>query len=506
MKRATLTIAALVAAAVLVRVSSLRAQSAEANALRATAPLTILQLNDLYSITPVDGLGGLARIATLKQRVAAEGRTPLLVISGDFLSSSVESSVFKGEQMIAALNSAGVDIGALGNHEFDFGLDVLLERMREARWQWVVSNVIDTATNRPVGGAAPYLIRNFGPIRVGFIGLCVTTALQGREGLTRLRAIDPLEAAATELQALKKEGVQAIVALTHLTYEEDRALAERFPEIDVIIGGHEHFPITTVVNRTLISKAGTEGKLVARIDLNRNPSGQIERFFELLPVTSALPDEPRTAATVKSFEDRLSAQLDTVVASTRVGLDAVGTRLRVSETNLGSLVADAMRANTGAEIAIANSGGIRGDRVYPAGPIRVRNLIEIHPFANVVCEVAVPGRVVLEALNHGVSELPLPAGLFPQISGMTMRVDRTAPAGRRVTDVRIQGAPLDPNRVYRLAIPDYLLNGGDGYSMFAKQRVLVDAETGDQIAVALERYLRARGEVAPEADGRIAIP
>jgi 5'-nucleotidase len=504
MKRATLFAAVLVAAAVVVGVPGLGAQS-EANALRSTSPLTILQLNDVYSIAPVDGLGGLARIATLKQRVAAEGRTPLLVISGDFLSSSVESSIFKGEQMIAALNSAGIDIGALGNHEFDFGLEVLLARMSEARWQWVVSNVVDTATNRPVGGAPPYVVRTFGQLRVGFIGLCVTDALKGREGLTRLRAIDPLEAAATQIQALKKEGVDAIVALTHLTYEEDRALAERFPEIDVIVGGHEHFPITTVVNRTLISKSGTQGRLVARIDLNRSAAGQVERFFELVPITSAIPEEPRTAATVKSYQDRLSAELDTIVATTRVGLDAVNTRVRTAETNLGNLIADAMRAHTGSDIAIVNSGGIRGDRVYQPGPVRIRTLIEIHPFGNIVCEVAVSGRVLLDALNHGMSELPLPGGQFPQIAGMRLSVDKAAPAGRRVTDVRVQGVPLDPDRIYRLALPDYLLNGGDGYTMFANQRVLIDPETGDQIAVVLERYLRGRGEVAPETDGRIVI-
>ena len=105
---------------------------------------------------PIDGLGGLARVATLKQNLAKAGRTPFLVLAGDFLSPSVASSVFKGEQMIAALNAAGLDLATLGNHEFDFGDDVLIQRMREAKFQWVVSNVVDTATGQPIGGAAPY--------------------------------------------------------------------------------------------------------------------------------------------------------------------------------------------------------------------------------------------------------------------------------------------------------------------------------------------------------------
>jgi 5'-nucleotidase len=114
---------------------------------RATAPLTILQLNDVYSITPVDGgIGGLARVATLKQKLAASGRRPFLMLAGDFLSSSVESTVFKGEQMIATLNAAGLDVATLGNHEFDFGVDMLLKRMSEATFQWVISTVIDRQT------------------------------------------------------------------------------------------------------------------------------------------------------------------------------------------------------------------------------------------------------------------------------------------------------------------------------------------------------------------------
>ena len=123
-----------------------------ARSARAAPPLTILQINDVYSTVPIDGAGGLARVATLKQQIAAEGGTPWLVLAGDFLSSSVASTVFKGEQMIAALNAAGLDMATLGNHEFDFGFDILLKRMAEARWQWVVSNVVDAQTGRPIGG------------------------------------------------------------------------------------------------------------------------------------------------------------------------------------------------------------------------------------------------------------------------------------------------------------------------------------------------------------------
>src|SRR5437899_11997315 len=165
MKRALLVLCAWL---VVLRVGTEFAQQEEPSSPRARLPLTILQLNDVYSTVPVDvpgGAGGLARVATLKQQLAAAGRTPLLVLAGDFLSPSVASSVFKGEQMVASLNAAGLDLATLGNHEFDFGIDVLIQRMAEARWQWVISNVVDTNTGKPIGGAAPYLVRQFGSIK-----------------------------------------------------------------------------------------------------------------------------------------------------------------------------------------------------------------------------------------------------------------------------------------------------------------------------------------------------
>lgn len=497
-------LAAIVAVLLLVAVPAGAQQDDPTNP-RARSPLTILQINDVYSTVPVDGLGGLARIATLKKQLAAAGRTPLLVLAGDFLSPSVASSVFKGEQMVAALNAAGLDIATLGNHEFDFGDDLLLERMRAATWTWVVSNVIDTRTNKPIGGALPYVVRTFGTLKVGFMGLCLTTEEIAPSKLSHTRLLDPIAAAARYLPILRRQGAQAIVAITHLSFADDRALIARFPQIDLIIGGHEHYPITTTEGRTLISKAGSDAKFVARIDVNRWRPGVIERFYELIPITSAIPDDPDTAAVVKSFEDRLGTSLDEVVGETAVPLDADTVRMRGAETNIGDFFADAIRAEAGADLAILNSGSIRGDRVYPAGPLTKRTLLSMHPFGNIVCKIALPGRVVVQALEHGVSKLPATAGHFPQVSGLTLRVDPNAPAGNRVRDVLVGGKPIDPKATYTLALPDFLLKGGDGYAMFAAQRVLIAPEAGRLLVEALEKRVAEQKTIAPTIDGRIVI-
>ena len=479
-------------------------QSDDPGAPRAGAPLTILQLNDVYSTVPVDGVGGLARVATLKQRLTRDGVAPLMLLAGDFLSSSVASTIFKGEQMIAALNAAGLDVATLGNHEFDFGADILLKRMAEARWQWVVANAIDRRTGKPVGGASPYVVRTIGPLKVAILGLCSTEGFVG-DRLPELQISDPIRAAERYLPMIRRERVDAIVALTHLTFEQDSVLADRFPEIDLIVGGHEHFPITATVNRTLISKAGSDAKFVARIDIARRPGRPVDRFYELIPITSALPDEPTTAEVVNAWESKLGAGLDEVVGTNKTPLEGTSQRLRTSETNLGDLVADAVRAAAQSDAALVNGGGVRGDRVHAPGPLTRRTIIEVHPFGNVVTTLSVPGSVIVAALEHGVSRLPLSAGQFPQVSGLTFRVNPDASPGARVSDVRVQNAPIDPNRLYTLAVPDFLIAGGDGYTMFKGQKMLVGPEAGPTLAAALERYIAERREVAPAVEGRIVI-
>lgn len=487
------------------------AQQAEPGSPRARAPITLLQINDVYETGPVNGLGGLARVATIKKRLQEAGRMPLLMLAGDFLSSSVASTVFKGEQMIAALNAAGLDLATLGNHEFDFGEEVLIQRMKEARFQWIVANVVDRRTGKIVGGAAPYVIRTFGSLKVGIIGLGPTLEEVSAATLTHLRLVDPIEATARYLPEMRRQGAQVIVALTHLTIAEDQRLAERFQQIDVIVGGHEHYPITVSEQHTLISKAGSDAKFVARIDVNVRARSTaavrpyVERYFELIPVTSEIPDDAATAEVVKAYDAKLGPELKVVVGESSVPLDAISVRLRAAEMPIGNLFADALRAETGADVGLMNSGAIRGDRIYPAGPLTREAIIAMHPFGNVVTTVQMPGRVLLAALNSGVAKTPQAAGQFPQVSGVTLRVDASAPAGSRVKDVKVNGQPLDPAKLYVVAMPDYVLKGGDDYTMFSGQKVIIAPEAGPLVVTALEKYLAAHKPVAPKAEGRIVI-
>ena len=482
------------------------AQQEEQGSPRRLAQLTLLQVNDVYSTIPINGVGGLARVATVKQRLSANGHPVLLLLAGDFLSPSVASTVFKGAQMVATLNAAGLDYATFGNHEFDFGIDVLKARMAESSFSWIVSNVVDAKTGGPIGKAVPYAVRDIGGLKVGFIGLCITTSSIAPAVRDQFRFIDPMTSAATYLPMLKRDGANVIVAITHLQFADDRALAQKFPQIDLVIGGHEHYPLTAAEGRTLISKAGSDSAFVARVDILRRtpPAGGLERFFELIPVTSAIPDEPKTAAVAADYEARLGKELETVIGTSTATLDATNARL-VGETALGNLIADGLREDLDADVGLANAGGARGSRIYAAGPLTRRTLLSIHPFGNIACKIAVTGRVLREALEHGVSRLPFGDGRFPQLSGVTMKVDVKAPSGSRVSDVRVNSQPLDPNKTYTVALPDFVMEGGDGYTMFTGQKVLVGPQSGDLVVTALEKYIAARGTVSPAVEGRITI-
>src|ERR1044072_3469644 len=161
---------------VLACAASVFAQQDDHGSPRRRAQVALLQINDVYTTVPVTGIGGLARVATLKQRLSANGHPVLMMLGGDFLSPSVASSVFKGEQMVATLNAAGLDYATFGNHEFDFGIDVLKQRMAESTFTWVVSNVVDAKPGGAIGKAKPYVVRDIGGLKVGIIGLCITTA------------------------------------------------------------------------------------------------------------------------------------------------------------------------------------------------------------------------------------------------------------------------------------------------------------------------------------------
>jgi 5'-nucleotidase len=457
---------------------------------------------------PMDGgkSGGLARVATLREKVVTESPNTLFLLAGDTISPSVASTVFKGEQMIAAWNALGLDYAALGNHEFDFGPDTLLARMKESKFVWLGSNVIDRRTNKPFGGTPPYVVRKFNGVKIGLFGLLTPdTATSSKPG-ANVRFVKPVLAARNIVRRLRQEGAQVIIAITHLAMSEDKELARRVPQIDVIVGGHEHELLQSHAGRAPIFKWGSDARTLGRIDLNISTLTRkvVSIDWTGIPVTSAITDNLAATSVIAEYEKKLDAALGQTLGKTSVELDARSIANRTRETNLGNLVADAFRQAVSADVALLNGGSIRANTTLKEGPITKRDAVAILPFGNPVVKIEVKGAALRAALENGVSRIveEEESGRFPQVSGLSFTFDGRNPPGSRVVEVLIKGQPLDEKKNYSLALAAYLFNGGDGYSMFNGARLLVDAESAQIDSAILANAITSAGTVSPQIEKR----
>jgi len=469
--------------------------------------LTFLQFNDHYVLEPADRAGqkgGMARIATLVARTRQESPHTLLALAGDTISPSIMSAVLRGEQMIAAWNQLGLDVATFGNHEFDFGPPTLLARMRESRFAWVCSNVLDRATGQPFGGArATHLVERDG-VAVGFFGLTVADTPQTSSPGPGVEFRDPIATARGAVADLRTGRRPIVVAVTHQDMPADERMAREVPGIHLVIGGHEHDPLENLVGETLITKAGADGVFVVRIDLQATRDGKVlARQHRFIAITPELPEDPAMAALVARYQGRLNEALDVRIGETRVPLDARNAALRTSETNAGNLVTDVMRARLQADVALMNGGGIRGNQLVPAGALTRRDINALLPFLNVLVMLEVPGKVLREVLERSVSVYPRESGGFLQVSGLSFVFDPARPPGQRVVRVVVGGEPLDPERRYKLATNSYTAGGGDGYAMLATAKPLVFPEDGPGLAETLLEAIERAGVIAPATEGRI---
>ena len=472
-----------------------------------TVTLTLLHVNDVYQFTPVEHgqRGGLARLSTLRKRVLAESPHTLFLMAGDTLSPSVESTFHKGKQMIDAWNALGVDFAVLGNHEFDFGPDVLRERIQESNFTWLGANAIDKKTNRPFGDTPPFVIREVGGVKVGIFGVILGKTKYSSKPGPDVYFTDTCAKAREVVPKMRAQGAQVIVALTHLFVAEDKVLARCAP-IDLIIGGHEHVMMQAVSNGTPIIKMSSEARELGRVTLHvGTQSGKLKSMdFDMLPVTPEVPEDPAFASAMREY-DAMMAELSQPVGRTHVPLDASEEANRTHETNLASFVADAYRKATSADVALINGGSIRSDSVLRPGPLTRRDVLAVHPYPGSVVSIEVTGAVLRQALEHGVSRSAEETGpgRFPQVSGIKYAFDVCRPVGDRIVRVTVNGQPLESKRTYTLATNSYMAAGGDGYAMFKGAKYRVSAEQGRTTQDVLRDAFASAESISPATDGRI---
>ena len=377
----------------------------------APAKLTLLHVNDVYQISPSGGHGGLAELMTLMEAERARNENTVATFGGDLLSPSVMSGLTKGEQMINLFNAMGFDVGVFGNHEFDFGDDVLAQRIRESEFPWLATNV-KNSDGAPFGGADNFWTTQVGDYKVGFFGLLTpeTDILSSPgEGVT---FEPPIAAAQAAVDALREQGADVVIALTHLEIADDRRLAASVNGLDVILGGHDHDPITFYEGGVLIQKSGTDAQFLGVVDLEidaverRGQTSIVVRPQWRMVSTRGVDPDPTVGALVAKYNQQLDEQLNVAVGETTTELESVRASVRTKETSMGNLISDAIRAGVGADVAISNGGGIRGDTTYPAGTTLTRkDILTELPFGNTTVLIELSGADLKAALENGVSRV-----------------------------------------------------------------------------------------------------
>ncbi len=480
--------------------------SAQAGA-QAPITLTFMHFNDDYQLGPVDGgnAGGLDRLAYLIKKTRAQDPDAQLLFAGDLLSPSLESSVFRGVQMVDGLNALGVDAATLGNHEFDRGPEALQERLAQSRFPWIATNVYGRGWIR-LPRIEFALIKNVHGIPVGYFGLLTAgTPLASRPGPDIVFA-DELGTARGIVPILQQRGAKIIVGITHLDMAQDVQIAREVPGIHLIAGGHDHDPMRATVGASVVAKAGSDARWLGIVRVQVTADGRVVGIKdELIPVTSETPIDDQVGALVKRYTEQMSRELDVVIGRTTVPLDARNVAVRGGESALGNLIADVMRQAVDADAAITNGGGIRSNALFPAGEIKLRDVLGWLPFGNIIVKARMTGAAVRAALENGVSQVEGLGGRFPQVSGITYTLSLGRPAGSRITAVTIGGRALDPAALYTVATNDFMGDGGDGYTTIRDGEVIVGKAGGPVMATVVAEAIKRAGTVNPRIEGRITI-
>lgn len=448
--------------------------------------LTILHYNDVYNIdqqVKSEPVGGAARFCTAIN--SFKNLNPLVLFSGDAFNPSMLSTFTQGEQMVPVLNSVGTHVAVFGNHDFDFGLDVLQKWVEKTNFPWLMSNVIDNETGRPLGNGKISHIMNHNDFRVGLMGLVE------KEWLDTLPTIDPnevtyidyVEAGNRLADDLIKEGCDVIIALTHMRTPNDLNLAQHCPKLDLILGGHDHVYEIVKVNHLNVIKSGTDFRQFSKISLSNSIKGEDKSGLvvdiEKVDVTSAFEEDKALKEELNKYTEMIESKMHIVLGTFTCELDARFSQIRTSETNVGNWICDIALAATGADVVMINSGTFRSDQIHEAGPFTMKDLVSIIPMQDPLIVIEVTGKILYEALENGVSAYPKLEGRFPQVSGVSFTFNPDRPARTRVEPrlVRIGDEWLDLEETYALCVKAYMHGGCDGYTMFKNCPVLMDEDS-----------------------------
>lgn len=480
--------------------------------------LVVLHTNDThghpaaFDFPPAERVGGLPARATLVERVRQEHRNVLLLDAGDVNTGLMVSNLFHAEPDILGYNALGYDAMTLGNHEFDPPRSVLLDQMAKAAFPFLSANI---RTSDGALLAQSHILRSFDGFRVAVFGLTTpeTRGIARPTHISDLRFEDPVDTARTLVPELREQA-DLVIALTHLGIYPDpnrgaRRLAREVPGIDLIVDGHTHTRLDAPIvvkhpaagTRTILVQAWKWGLVLGKLELTLQ-NGRIQgHTFEAVPVNldaRTVPEDLELLALLQPYLDRAAAAGARVIG--RAGGLFSNDRVREAETALGDLVADAMlwSAQTlSPDLALQNSGSIRAE--IPPGAVTIGRIHDVLPFDNTVVVLSLRGRQVRALLDRSASLEPGHGGFLQVSRGVSVVL---GPEPGPCRDIFVNGRRLEDERLYRVAVPSFLAEGGDGYQVF-REAVRPYDTSRFQRDVLVDYIQHLGGEIHPVTEGRI---
>ncbi|MCZ4091499.1 5'-nucleotidase C-terminal domain-containing protein [Sinorhizobium psoraleae] len=504
--------------------------------------LNILHINDLHSriesINKFDStcsaedegknecFGGVARLKTLidQKRQELTGKNMLLLNAGDNFQGSLFFTTYKGAAEAEFLNLMKFDAMTVGNHEFDESEDGLASFLDKVTFPVVTANVLPSHKSKIGDRIKPSIVLDVGGQKIGIVGAVANDTPELASPGPDILIGEDVATITSAVEELKKQGVNKIIALTHVGYPRDLAAIAKIPDVDVVVGGHSHSllsntdekaegPYPTMVDnpggyKVPVVQAGSYSKYLGDLVVTFDDSGVVKAAKgDPILIDSAIKPDEAVLARIKELAKPIEELRTKVIAKTETPIDGSRENCRAKECEMGTLVADAMLDRVkgqGVTIAITNGGGLRAS--IDAGDVTMGEAITVLPFQNTLSTFELKGADIRAALENGLSQIEEGGGRFPQVAGLKYSFDRTKPAGSRLVSVEVKEGEaftaLDPEKTYSLVSNNFMRGGGDGYDVF-KTKGENAYDYGPGLETVLADYLAAHQPFKPYTDGRI---
>jgi 5'-nucleotidase/UDP-sugar diphosphatase len=504
--------------------------------------LNILHINDFHSriesINKFDStcsaeeegkkecFGGAARLKTAidQRRAALNGKNTLLLNAGDNFQGSLFYTTYKGAVEAEMLNDMKFDVMTVGNHEFDDSEDGLATFLDKVQFPVISANVLAGDGSKLGDRIKPSLVLEVGGQKIGIVGAVTNDTEELSSPGPKVMIADDVQSITAAVEDLKKQGINKIIALTHVGYPRDLAAIAKIPDVDVVVGGHSHSllsntdpkaegPYPTMVDnpggyKVPVVQAASYSRYLGDLVVTFDDNGVVKdaKGDPILIDFSFTPD-PSLTARIAELAKPIEELRKKVIGSSEAPIQGDRTVCRVEECSMGNLVADAMLdrgKSQGMSVAIQNGGGLRAS--IDAGDVTQGEVITVLPFQNTLATFQLTGADIRKALENGLSQIEQGAGRFPQVSGLKYTFDKTKPAGSRLVSVEAKEGDafvaLDDAKTYGVVTNNFMRAGGDGYSIFETAGKNA-YDFGPDLADVTAEYLAAHSPYKPYTDGRV---